>query len=157
NQVLEEVHDSVITTDVNGMILSWNSGAEQLYGYTKAEALGRNIGFLYEDTEITQSVIIRLVLTQEKYSTEVVVIAKSGKHIDISLRLSVVKDEQGTVTHLIGCASDITERKRAEKALQQLNEALEIKVRERTQELEIASERLALALKSGAIGCWDLD
>ncbi|MFM7382334.1 MAG: GAF domain-containing protein, partial [Microcystaceae cyanobacterium] len=95
NQVLEEVHDSVITTDVNGMILSWNSGAEQLYGYTKAEALGRNIGFLYEDTEITQSVIIRLVLTQEKYSTEVVVIAKSGKHIDISLRLSVVKDEQG--------------------------------------------------------------
>ncbi|MFM7580484.1 MAG: PAS domain-containing protein [Microcystaceae cyanobacterium] len=157
NQVLKEVHDSVITTDVDGTILSWNAGAEQLYGYTRAEALGRNIGFVYQDVQELQTKVLEPLLSQGKHKTEVMIVSKSGRLVDVSLRLSVVKDEQGNITHLIGCASDITERKRAKKALQQLNEELEIKVLERTQELAIASERLSLALKSGAIGCWDLD
>ncbi|MEB3312507.1 MAG: PAS domain S-box protein [Snowella sp.] len=154
-QVLEEIHDGVVTTDINGTILSWNRGAEKLYGYTEAEVLGRNVAFIYEDPETLQTEVITPLLEQNRYTTEISVISKSGKNLYVNLSLSVVKDEQGNITHLIGCSNDITKRKQAEQELQQLNEALEIKVLERTQKLEKVSERLALALKSGAFGCWE--
>ncbi len=155
SQVLEEIHDGVVTTDSNGMILSWNRGSEKLYGYTEAEVLGRNIGFMYEDAENLQSEVLVPVFKTGKHTAEVIVISKSGKRIYVSLHLSVVKDEQGNITHLIGCANDITERKRAEQELQQLNQELETKVLERTEALQNVSERLGLALKSGAFGCWE--
>ncbi|MEB3121929.1 MAG: PAS domain-containing protein, partial [Snowella sp.] len=154
-QVLEEVHDGVVTTDSNGTILSWNRGAEELYGYTEAEVLGQNIAFLYENVEDLQTKVIAPLLEYGSYTTEVAVFSKSGKRIYISLHLSVVRDEQGQITHLIGCSNDITKRKRAEQELQQLNQGLETKVLERTQDLQKVSERLALALKSGDFGCWE--
>jgi len=116
-QVLEEIHDGVVTTDRNGTILSWNRGAEKLYGYTEAEVLGQNIAFLYEDVETLQTEVITPLLDKGSHATEVVVISKSGKRIYLSLRLSVVKDEQGNITHLIGCSNDITKRKQAELEL----------------------------------------
>ena len=99
--------------------------------------------------------MIAPLLEYGSYTTEVAVFSKSGKRIYIGLHLSVVRDEQGQITHLIGCSNDITKRKRAEQELQQLNQKLELKVEERTQELQNVSERLALALKSGAFGCWE--
>jgi PAS domain S-box-containing protein len=135
SQVLEEIHDGVVTTDLNGTILSWNLGAEKLYGYTEAEVLGRNVAFMYEDAEALGAEVIVPLLDKGSHATEVVIFSKSGKRIYISLRLSVVKDEQGNITHLIGCANDISDRKRAEQELQQLNQELETKVLERTQEL----------------------
>ena len=134
-QVLEEIHDGVVTTDSNGTILSWNRGAEKLYGYTEAEVLGQNIAFLYENVEDLQTKVIAPLLEYGSYTTDVALFSKSGKRIYIGLHLSVVRDEQGQITHLIGCSNDITKRKRAEQELQQLNQELETKVLERTQEL----------------------
>jgi PAS domain S-box-containing protein len=157
NRVLEEIHDAVVTTDLNGAILSWNLGAEQSYGYAEAEVLGRNIAFLYEDSNILQTKVIANLLEKGRYATEIVVFSKSRQRIDVSLRLSVVKDEQGNITHLIGCANDITQRKRAEQDLQQLNQELEDRVEQRTAELQKLSNRLELALRSAAIGYWQWD
>lgn len=156
-KVLEEIHDGVVTTDSNGIILSWNRGSEKLYGYTETEVLGQNIAFIYANTETLQTEVITPLLNQDRLTTEVSVIAKSGECVYVSLQLSTVKDEQGNIIYLIGCANDITKRKLAEQELQRLNHQLEAKVKERTQELKKVSERLALALKSGAIGCWDWD
>jgi PAS domain S-box-containing protein len=119
SQVLEEIHDGVVTTDLNGTILSWNHGAEKLYGYTEAEVLGRNVTFMYEDAEALQVEVLIPLLANGKHTAEVIVRSKSGKRIYISLRLSVVKDEQGNITHLIGCANDITDRKQAELDLKE--------------------------------------
>jgi PAS domain S-box-containing protein len=157
NRVLEEIHDAVVTTDLNGAILSWNLGAEQSYGYAEAEVLGRNIAFLYEDSNILQTKVIANLLEKGRYATEIVVFSKLRQRIDVSLRLSVVKDEQGNITHLIGCANDITQRKRAEQDLQQLNQELEDRVEQRTAELQKLSNRLELALRSAAIGYWQWD
>ncbi|MFN9837091.1 MAG: PAS domain S-box protein [Pseudanabaena sp.] len=159
SQVLEEIHDGVVTTDLNGTILSWNLGAEKLYGYTEAEVLGRNVAFMYEDAEALGAEVIVPLLDKGSHATEVVIFSKSGKRIYISLRLSVVKDEQGNITHLIGCANDISDRKRAEQELQQLNQELETKVLERTQELaQVNSLQLAILESANyAIISTDLD
>jgi len=119
SQVLEKIHDGVVTTDLNGTILSWNHGAEKLYGYTEAEILGRNVAFMYEDAEALQSEVLVPLLSKGSHSAEVIVRSKSGQRLYVSLRLSVVRDEQGNITHLIGCANDITEQKQAEIALKE--------------------------------------
>ena len=157
SQVLEEIHDAVVTTDIEGTILSWNQGADDLYGYTETEVLGRNVNFMYEDAEALQAEVLIPLLANGKHTAEVIVFSKSGQRIYLSLRLSVVRDEQGHITHLIGCANDISDRKLAELELQQLNQELEAKVERRTAQLKQISERLALALKSGAFGCWQWD
>ncbi len=114
SQVLEEIHDAVVTTALDGTILSWNHGAEKLYGYTEAEILGRNVAFMYEDAEALQTEVLVPLLSKGSHSAEVIVRSKSGQRLYVSLRLSVVRDEQGNITHLIGCANDISERKQAE-------------------------------------------
>ena len=159
SQVLEKIHDGVVTTDLNGTILSWNLGAEKLYGYTEAEVLGRDVAFMYEEAEALRTEVIVPLLDKGSHATEVVIFSKSGKRIYISLRLSVVKDEQGNITHLIGCANDISDRKHAEQELQQLNQELESKVLERTQELAQVNSLQHAILESAnyAIISTDLD
>jgi PAS domain-containing protein len=51
-QILDHIHESVLTMDMNGFIISWNKGAERLFGYTAVEAVGRNILFLYDDEDV---------------------------------------------------------------------------------------------------------
>ena len=157
NKVLEDIHDAVITTNFNDIILSWNHGAEKSYGYKESEVLGRNIAFLYEDMETLQAQMIVPLLEKDRHDTEIVVISKSGERIDISLRLSVVKDEQGDITHLIGCASDITDRKRAEQELQRLNQELENRVIERTAELAISERRYSTLASASPVGIFRFD
>jgi PAS domain S-box-containing protein len=157
NKVLEDIHDAVITTNFNDIILSWNHGAEKSYGYKESEVLGRNIAFLYEDMETLQAQMIVPLLEKDRHDTEIVVISKSGERIDISLRLSVVKDEQGDITHLIGCVSDITDRKRAEQELQRLNQELENRVIERTAELAISERRYSTLASASPVGIFRFD
>jgi len=157
NKVLEEIHDAVITTNSNGAILSWNHGAEKLYGYTEAEVLGRNISFMYEDAEVLQIEVMIPLLESDRHNTEIVVFSKSGKRIYSNLSLSVVKDEQGEITHLIGCANDITDRKRAEQELQQLNQELEDRVSERTAELAVSERRYSTLASASPVAIFYFD
>ena len=156
-KVLEDIHDAVVTTNLNGIILSWNHGAEKSYGYKEAEVLSRNIDFLYQDMETLQAQMIVPLLEKDRHDTEIVVLSKSGERIDISLRLSVVKDEQGDITHLIGCASDITDRKRAEQELHQLNQELEDRVEQRTVELAISERRFSTLASASPVGIFRFD
>ena len=156
-KVLEDIHDAVITTNLNGIILSWNHGAEKSYGYKEAEVLSRNIDFLYQDMETLQAQMIVPLLEKDRHDTEIVVLSKSGERIDISLRLSVVKDEQGDITHLIGCASDITDRKRAEQELHQLNQELEDRVEQRTVELAISERRYSTLASASPVAIFRFD
>jgi PAS domain S-box-containing protein len=157
NKVLEDIHDAVITTNFNDIILSWNHGAEKSYGYKESEVLGRNIAFLYEDMETLQAQMIVPLLEKDRHDTEIVVLSKSGERIDISLRLSVVKDEQGNITHLVGCGNDISDRKRAEQELQRLNQELENRVIERTAELAISERRYSTLASASPVGIFRFD
>lgn len=144
-QILERIHDAVICTDVSGKIYSWNRGAEKLYGYSAAEAMGQDVSILYypEDLPQLRSLIFQPLLVKGNHEVEFCNRTKSGEELYISLRLSVIRDKQGNIIHLIGCSNDISkqrealrEREKIEQQLQQLNQELEARVEQRTAELQ---------------------
>ncbi len=141
-QILERIHDAVICTDTKGKIYSWNHGAEQLYGYTATEAIGQNVIMLYfpEDLPQIYDLIFQPLLLKDNHEIELRNRTKSGEQIYVSLRLSTIRDGQGNIINMIGCSNDISERKKIEQELQQLNQELEARVEQRTAQLQ-ASQR----------------
>lgn len=116
-QILEQIQDSVISMDLGGYITSWNKGAEQVFGYTAEEAVGRNILFLYAD-EDEDSLLLDRFLESGGRAMEVQRRRKSGELFWASLSLSLIRDEHGQPNGLIGYLIDISERLEIEQKLQ---------------------------------------
>ena len=145
--MLEQIHDAVISTALDGTILTWNFGAEKLYEYKSDEAIGQNISILYlnEDLSLIASKVINPLIKKETHEVELQQRTKSGKIIDVILRLSLVRDAMGNPIRSIGCSNDISDRKRAEQELHQLNQSLEGRVENRTallRESEVKSRAI---------------
>ncbi|MEK7736223.1 MAG: EAL domain-containing protein [Pseudomonadota bacterium] len=112
-QILDQIHDSVITMDLAGFVTHWNKGAERLFGYTAGEAVGNNILFLYTDEDEVAGGDLRLqgILGEHGgHEMEVRRRRKSGEIFWASLSLSLMHDANGEPSGLIGYLSDITER-----------------------------------------------
>jgi PAS domain S-box-containing protein/putative nucleotidyltransferase with HDIG domain len=140
NQFLQNILDSsssisIVSTDLEGTILYWNIGAENLFGYTAEEVVGReNVRLLYpEDGEDTRELIesVRAIVLGQRKSArcEVREVTKDGQSLWISMTLTPRLDDRGEVTGILGIGEDITERKRAEEKIQhslnQLRQALD--------------------------------
>lgn len=119
--IVEHSKDAIISKDLNGIIKSWNRGAEQLFGYTASEAIGRSVtilipeGYLNEEPEILQR--IRHGESIENYET--IRRRKDGMLLDISLTVSPVKDNKGNIIGASKVARDITDKARAKEKLEQ--------------------------------------
>ncbi|MEJ2033615.1 MAG: GAF domain-containing protein, partial [Deltaproteobacteria bacterium] len=119
--IVESADDAIISKDLNGIIMSWNRGAEKIYGYTAAEAIGRHISFLTppgHTNEVTD-ILARIAQGEhiERFETERM--RKDGVILPVSLTFSAIKDERGRIIGASKIAHDITERKRAAEALQE--------------------------------------
>ena len=123
-QILDQIHESVLTMDQMGYITSWNRGAEQLFGYTSLEAVGRNILFLYADQngdgDGDGEMQPDLFAEQGGRMMEVRRRKKSGEVFWASLSLTPLRDMADRPTGLIAYLTDITERKHAEEQLHHL-------------------------------------
>ncbi|ALK96481.1 diguanylate cyclase [Massilia sp. WF1] len=117
SQILDQIHESVLTTDRMGYITSWNRGAEQLFGYSAIEAVGRHILFLYVDEEAD---FPDAFAEQGGRLMEVRRRKKSGEIFWASLSLSPLRDLDDHPIGLIAYLTDITERKLAEERLHHL-------------------------------------
>lgn len=118
-QIIEQIHDSVISTDLDGYITSWNRGSERLLGYKANKMIGKHISTLYlkEDYESLQKNIDKLMQKGE-HKAEIRMVKKSKEVIFTQLSLSLLKDEKGKPIGIVGYAQDITERKNTEELLQ---------------------------------------
>ncbi len=116
-QILDHIHESVITMDLAGFITSWNRGAEKLFGYSAAEAIGRNVLFLYADENDDDSSFEDAFLEHGGREMEVRRRRKNGEVFWASLQLSLLRDDDGEPAGLIGFLSDITERRNAAEML----------------------------------------
>jgi PAS domain S-box-containing protein len=138
--------DAILTLDNYGIIKTWNRGAEMMFGYTAEEVIGRHFRFLLPPELEAQGEVERLAReVQERgyirnYQTER--IAKDGRRVIVDLTRTLLYNEQGEVIGSSASLRDITERVRAEQAIQQLNLELETKVAERTAQLAAATEEL---------------
>jgi PAS domain S-box-containing protein len=126
-RIIEQIHDAVLTTDLEGRITSWNRGAERMFGSSSAEALGRNIRDYYaaEVRGVVNRWIRDASSTTGWYETETRMLRRDGTAFDILVSTSLLHDPDGAAKGYIGFGIDITERKRAEAALIEAKEIAE--------------------------------
>ena len=124
-QILEQIHDSVVSTDLHGVVTHWNHGAEMMHGYTKEEMIGKNIDILYpkEDLELSKWMVAE-VLSNESHNDEIRKVNKKGKLIYTDVSLSLLKNEEGEVIGVTRYSQDITHKKEIERALKKQTELL---------------------------------
>ncbi|MEW5803653.1 MAG: MEDS domain-containing protein [bacterium] len=120
--IVDSSEDAIIGMTLEGIITSWNHGAEKIFGYSDREARGRSISFtfpserLHEFTEILE----KLRQGQGIGHYETVHVRKDGKRIIINLSLSPIKDRTGKIIGVSSIERDITESKRMEEELQKM-------------------------------------
>ncbi len=113
--------DAIIGKDLGGVILSWNAGAEHMYGYTAEEAVGQSIAMLMPPdlADEEQKILDRVQQGGHFEHYETRRVRKDGTSLQVSLVISPVKDEEGQIIGASTIARDITERKEAEAMLNQ--------------------------------------
>ncbi len=138
--------DAIISMDPQGMIRTWNRGAEMMLGYTEQEVIGKHYRLLVPE-EIQARGELEWLQQQMReggfirnYETER--IAKNGRRVIVDLTRTIIRNDRGEVVGSSAVLRDITERVRSEQAIQQLNLELEAKVAERTSQLAATSEEL---------------
>jgi PAS domain S-box-containing protein len=127
-QIIDQIHDSVVSTDLDGQVTSWNKGAERLFGYPAKDALGKHISFVYPEDQhqFLEQQVIKPLKKKGDHEIEVRMRRKSGEDFYAHLALSLLRSTDGSVIGMIGYSMDITERKRAEEMLRQTTGQLEI-------------------------------
>jgi PAS domain S-box-containing protein len=123
--LIENSADAIVTSDLNGIITSWNRGADRIYGFTKEDALGKYLPFVPEylldpeweyNQRIRNGEVLRRIETFRK--------RHDGTIISVSLTLSPIKNAAGEVIGISGISRDISEKKNVEKELVRRNQEL---------------------------------
>jgi PAS domain S-box-containing protein len=120
--IIENSDDAVISKNLDGIIMSWNSGATRLFGYTAQDAIGRPVTMLMPPDRIDEEpgILARIRRGERIEHYDTVRRRKDGNLIDISLSISPIRDAEGRVVGASKIARDITDRKRAEQQQQLL-------------------------------------
>jgi PAS domain S-box-containing protein len=139
--VVESSQDAIIRKTLQGTITAWNPAAERMFGYSSSEVLGKSMLLLIPPDRANEEadILARLGRGESVRHFETVRVRKDGKKIDISATISPIRDRHGTIVGISKIARDITERRRAEDALQQ------------------SDARRRFALETAKLGDWELD
>jgi PAS domain S-box-containing protein len=142
--IVRSSNDAIIAKSVDGVVIAWNEGAQRIFGYAAEEMIGQSITRLIPADHWPEEVAIlaRIRSGENVGHFETVRLHKDGRPLAVSLTVSAIKDSAGRVVGASKVVRDITERKRAEAAIRQLNDELERRVAERTAQLEAANREL---------------
>lgn len=139
--IIDSSLDMIIAVDNERRIIQFNRAAEQAFGYSRTEVLGRDVGMLYADSA-EGARMHRLTLESGRCVQEVLNRRKNGEVFPTLISASPLCNAHGQPVGLMGISRDITERKRAEIALRKAHEELEQRVQERTADLMQANAAL---------------
>ncbi len=117
--IVEGCDDAILSVSSDGVILSWNGGAERMFGYTDAEARGKSLSILAAPgrPDEWQTILAKAMDGQRLRHIETVRRRKDGRLIDVSLSVSHTRDADGAIVTVAGIFRDISDRKRFEQAL----------------------------------------
>jgi len=117
--IIESSDDAILLKSIDGLIVSWNKGAEKLYGYTAEEAIGQMVDLIVPAEFRAELEIIDQTLSEGRRVDhfETVRLRKDGSRLDISLTMSPVEDADGQIVAGSAIARDITEQKRASQTI----------------------------------------
>ena len=123
--LIDNSADAIITSDLEGIIISWNKGAEKIFGFSSEEVIGQFLPmippFLIEEEK---NYIKRISQNETLRNLETIRQTKNGTLIEVSLTLSPVLDHAGHITGISGISRDISEKKMVEKELIRKNQEL---------------------------------
>jgi len=125
-QIINQIHESVIAIDLDGSITDYNRGSEMMLGYSSSEMLGKDILKICapEDRQRFSQSIQQLMQKNKNMELEIHFRTKSRKIIDVELVLSLLLDERGKALKIIASSHDVTEKKRAHENLLKQKEEL---------------------------------
>ncbi|MEO8089271.1 MAG: ATP-binding protein [Gemmatimonadales bacterium] len=109
--LVESSEDAILATTLDGRIMTWNPGAERLYGYTRAEVVGKDVSMLHGGNHNGAEVFRQLANGERVSRLETVNLTREGRRIDVSLTISPILDQSGRVVSASTIAHDITSRK----------------------------------------------
>ncbi|WP_249998912.1 PAS domain-containing hybrid sensor histidine kinase/response regulator [Actinoplanes sp. M2I2] len=123
--IVDSSPDAIVGRTLDGVVTSWNAGAEALYGYAAAEVLGRDVAviFLPGQEQAEQELVRRVAAGERVEQDHVRRRHKDGRTVTVELTLSPITDPAGQVTGVAGISRDISERRRAELMFHRLLEA----------------------------------
>ncbi|NEU09651.1 PAS domain S-box protein [Flavihumibacter sp. R14] len=126
--IVESSQDAIISKSLDGIIRSWNFAAEQLFGYSESEAIGKHITMLIPANRIIEEhLILGKIRNGDKVEHyETLRLRKDGLEIPVSLTISPIKDKKGNITGASKIVRDISQQKEAEIKLKQYADNLEI-------------------------------
>jgi PAS domain S-box-containing protein len=126
--IVDASDDAIITKSLEGVISSWNTGAQRMFGYTAAEAIGQPITIIIPpELHEEEMEILRRLRTGERIEHyETWRVSKDGRRIDVSITVSPIRDAEGRIIGAFKIGRDITARKRAEMALREKEESFRV-------------------------------
>jgi PAS domain S-box-containing protein len=143
--IVDSSDDAIVSKTLEGVITSWNAGAERLFGYTPQEAIGQHISMIIplDRRDEETSILARLGQGERIDHFDTIRLRKDGSKLEVSLTISPVRDASGKIIGASKIARDIAGRKRVERELHEseqrfraLADALDTQVQFRTQELQ---------------------
>ena len=119
--IIDSSEDAIISKDLDGIITSWNKGAERIYGYTPEEVIGKNISLLAptDHSDEIPEILQKIARGETVEHHESVRITKDGRQLNVSISVSPLRDAKGDIAGASAIARDITAQKRAEGQLHQ--------------------------------------
>jgi PAS domain S-box-containing protein len=142
--IVNQTHEAIIATDLAGMIVIWNAGAQRMFGHGAGESVGRNAHELLDAEWSADRMQVALARMREQRTAtwEAPRRTRDGRTLTVEVSVSPMYDETGKHVGEISVCRDITERMQAQASIRQLNLELEQRVRERTAELQTSNEEL---------------
>ena len=134
--IMDRMHESVITSDLAGMITGSNRASCRIFGYSAEELRGRHVSLLYpeEDLERFERVVKPLVMTSGGFDGELRNRTKSGDYLYVHLSVVLLRDGDGEPVGMVGFSVDVTSQKLGDLALKH-GEGLELRLEEQTQSI----------------------
>src|SRR4029079_8651683 len=120
--IVEQTRQEIWTTDLSGVITTWNSGAATMFGYEPAEAIGRSLK-LSDSTPVDEETRMRRLIAGEKFSYDARATTRGGTPLDIQVAVAPLLDDGNRCIGRIAVARDVTQHKRSEEALRLAREA----------------------------------
>jgi PAS domain S-box-containing protein len=145
---VESSSDAIITKSLDGTITGWNPAAERLFGYSAAEAVGKNITLIVppDRTPEVQDILRRIGWGERIEQNETVRLRKDGSPVEVSLSISPIKTPSGAIIGATKTARDITESRRTQQALRQQAEE-RLRIFETSQDLILVMDSRGLLVQ----------